>query len=273
MSQEIYFLPKPLSLSPIRTLIETSGFALDEIVIFFDFDQTLTQVDIIPVINSDGTQKINPKTGAPVENKVLSIRGGDATRSFLNYLNENGIKWYVNTAAGPGGTSSVATEMAKKTTNIPFSPIMIDPDQKQCFSPKPYVGFLAKTDISYDGVQIGICNNIISATFNKEKACYYVMSKMAVKPKLLIFVDDNAMNVNTVYSSIKNNLEYPDIHFKGVIYEPYRTAEKEHEGNLELLKENPGIQQITAEYGASGGRRRKRKTRVNRKNRRGTRRR
>jgi hypothetical protein len=263
MTQEIHFLPRPLSLSPIRTLIETSGFALDEIVVFFDFDQTLTQVDMIP--------DVNPKTGAPIEKKVLSIRGGDATRSFLNWLNENGIKWYVNTAAGPGGTESVATEMARKTTNIPFSPIMIDPDQKQCLSPKPYVGFIAKKDISYMDKQIGICNNIISAGFDKHIACYYVMSKMDVKPKLLIFVDDNAANIYKVYINIKD--DFPEINFKGVVYEPYRSAEKEHEEFLTLLKENPGIQEINAEYGASGGRRRNRKSRRNRKNRRGTRRR
>ena len=268
-------MPKPLSLSPIRTLIETSGFALDEIVVFFDFDQTLTQVDIIPDVNPDGTTKLNPKTGLPIEKKVLSIRGGDATRSFLNWLNENRVKWYVNTAAGPGGTASVATEMARKTTNIPFSPIMIDPDQPQCLSPKPSVGFIAKTfyyeEPQKGRTQIGICNNIISASFDKHIACYYVMSKMDVKPKLLIFVDDNAANIHKVYTNIKVDL--PEINFKGVVYEPYRSAEKEHEEFLTLLKDNPGVQDITAEYGASGGRRRSRKSRRNRKNRRGTRRR
>ena len=147
---------------------------------------------------------------------------------------------------------------------------MIDPDQKQCLSPKPYVGFIATKDI-YMEKQIGICNNIISATFDKHIACYYVMSKMDVKPKLLIFVDDNAANIYKVYTNIKD--DFPEINFKGVVYEPYRSAEKEHEEFLTLLKENPGIQQINAEYGASGGRRRSRKSRRNRKNRRGTKRR
>ena len=266
MSQELYFLPKPLSLSPIRTLIETSRFALDEIVVFFDFDQTLTQTERVPILNSNGTQK-KTTTGVPATQSKGSIRGGDATRSFLNWLNDNRVKWYVNTARGAGGVSAVAQSMVN--FKIPFSKIMIKPDQQQCLSK---LGFVGET-LKYKGSEIGVCNNVVSAGYDKDVSSEYVMSLLPVKPKLLIFVDDNSTNILTLYRYIKN--KNPEINYKGVIYEPFLKAEEDHEASMATLRSEgmPSIQKITAEYGASGGRRTSRKSRRNRKNRRGTRRR
>jgi len=272
MTQELYYLAKPISLSPIRKLIEDSGFSLDEIVVFFDFDQTLTQTDRIPIMNPDGTQ-MRTKAGVLATQSKGSIRGGDATRSFLKYLNDNGIKWYVNTARGAGGVSAVAQSMVN--LKIPFSPIMIEKDQVECLSPKAGLGFMGVTK-KYksptdqrvgNGGDMGICNNIISIDYDKDYACEYVMSLLPVKPKLLILVDDNAANILSLYTYITNYA--PELNYKGVIYEPYLTAEQNHEPSMEILRGEgmPPIQEITAEYGASGGRRRNRKSRKNRKNR------
>ena len=263
MTQELYYLAKPVSLSPIRKLIENSGFSLDEIVVFFDFDQTLTQTDRIPIMNPDGTQ-MRTKAGVLATQSKGSIRGGDATRSFLKYLNDNGIKWYVNTARGAGAVPAVATSMVN--FNIPFSPIMIKPDQQQCLSSKPLLGFMGET-VKYKESEIGICNNVVSAGYDKDVSSEYVMSLLPVKPKLLIFVDDNATNILTLYNYFK--YKNPEINYKGVIYEPFLSAEEDHETSMETLRGEgmPPIQDITAEYGASGGRRRNRKSRKNRKNR------
>jgi len=271
MTHELYRLPATLSLSPIRTLIETSGFALNEIAVFFDFDQTLKQTNTIFITDKNGNPTISKQSGQPLKKTQAAVRGGDATISFLNYLNENGVKWYVNTARGPGSVAAVAHTMT--LLHIPFSPIMIDPDGKQCLSPKPGVGFIGERGIIHNGVEIGVCNNIVSAGHQKDHSTDYVISKMPVKPNLIIFVDDNAENILVVYRHIKNN--DPAINFKGVISDPVPEIEEGHLESMAILEGEgmPPMQNITAEYGASGGRRRSRKSRKNRKNRRLTRRR
>ena len=40
--REIYILDKYISLSPVRKFIDQSGFRPDEVIVMFDFDQTLT---------------------------------------------------------------------------------------------------------------------------------------------------------------------------------------------------------------------------------------
>jgi hypothetical protein len=262
MSQELYFLPATLSLSPIRTLIETSGFALNEIAVFFDFDQTLKQTNVTFLTDKNGNPRISKQSGQPLKESKAAVRGGDVTISFLNYLIDNGVKWYVNTARGAGGVPAVAQSMVN--FKIPFSPIMIKPDQQQCLSPT--LGFMGES-VKYKESEIGICNNVVSAGYDKDVSSEYVMSLLPVKPKLLIFVDDNATNILTLYNYIK--YKNPELSYKGVIYEPFLSAEEDHETSMETLRGEgmPPIQDITAEYGASGGRRRNRKSRKNRKNR------
>jgi hypothetical protein len=264
MSQELYFLPATLSLSPIRTLIETSGFALNEIAVFFDFDQTLKQTNVTFLTDKNGNPRISKQSGQPLKESKAAVRGGDVTISFLNYLIDNGVKWYVNTARGPGSVAAVAQTM--RLLRIHFSPIMVRPGQEQC-------GVLGERDLIHNGVEIGVCNNIVSAGRQKDHSTDYVISQMPERPKLIIFVDDNAENILVVYRHIKNNM--PEINFKGVISDPVPDIEEGHLESMAILEGEgmPPMQDITAEYGASGGRRRSRKSRRNRKNRRGTRRR
>jgi hypothetical protein len=95
MSRELYFLKKHESLSHIRSLIEKSlsaKFALSDIILFFDFDQTLTQIERVPILNADGTQK-RTSTGIKATQSRGSIRGG--ARVLLQYLNENGVDWFM----------------------------------------------------------------------------------------------------------------------------------------------------------------------------------
>ena len=125
----------------------------------------------------------------------------------------------------------------------------------------------------HNGVEVGVCNNIVSAGRQKDHSTDYVISQMPERPKLIIFVDDNAENILVVYRHIKNNM--PEINFKGVISDPVPDIEEGHLESMAILEGEgmPPMQDITAEYGASGGRRRSRKSRRNRKNRRGTKRR
>jgi hypothetical protein len=265
MSQELYYLPKPLSLSPIRSLIESSGFDLNDVAVFFDYDQTLTQSEIVPVLNPDGSRRLT-SSGLPATQTKGSIRGGETTRTFLNYLNDNHIKWYVNSARGPGGVGAVSQSM--RNLKIPFSPIMINKDQEECFSPKVGLGYMGKVFKDNNGVEIGICNNVISAGYNKDIATDYIISQMDTPPKLVIFVDDNATNILTLYNYFLKKTDI-DILYKGVIYEPYIKAEEDHEASMHTLRGEgmPPIQEITEEYRNGGRRRKNRKTRKARKTR------
>jgi len=240
--KKLYYLRKPISLSPIQKLIKDSKEDYDDIVVIFDYDQTLTQ--------KDGVKG--------------SARGGEKSIRFLNWLNDNKIKWYVNTARGAGAVAAIATSM--KNFKIPFSPILIDQTQRVCLSPKPGVGFIGE-QTKHDGVEIGMCNNIISAGYDKDISTDYILSKLKNKPKLLIFVDDNSTNILNLYRYFDNK---PSIDFYGVIYEPYKDAEEDHEATMAIFHEEvesmetkrgehfPDIEHINEEYNnSSGGRRKK----------------
>ena len=267
MTHELYKLPATLSLSPIRTLIENSGFALNEIAVFFDFDQTLKGTNVTYFTDKNGNPIISKLTGQRLKESKAAVRGGDKTISFLNYLNDNGVKWYVNTARNSGAVAAVAETMNK--FHIPFSNIMVRPGQEKCRD--------LGERVKHNDVEVGLCNNIVSAGHQKDIATDYVISQMPSvgfeTPRLIIFVDDNAENILVVYRHIMKN--YPAMHFKGVVSDPVPEIEKGHLAAMATLEGEgmPPFQDITAEYGASGGRRRSRKSRKNRKNRRGTRRR
>jgi len=209
----IYELKKPKSLLPIKDLIEKSGIPLSEIAIFFDFDQTLTQKDGIKA----------------------TLRGGNESAEFLEYLNSSDIKWYVNTAAGsgPSSTGTIATSMDQ--LKIPFSKSPIK--EHVCKSKMQGVGYRGVAE-KYGEIDIGYCNNIVSAGYNKAEAIDFVLG--TIEPvKLIIFVDDNAQNVENVYKHFNGKTS-----IIGIVYEPYRIAEHDHEDGMKKLGENPGIQQL-----------------------------
>jgi len=192
----VYLLEKGSSLSIVEKFIERSGLKADEIIGMFDFDGTLTQ-----------------KTGATV-----NARGGDATRSMITNLNTKGIKWYINTAAPPGGLGSMVGQM-ETTLRIPLSPTKIYPGQPECkkgANSKSY-----KSDMIESGT-FGVCNNMIShKDKEKDKAAEFILSKLTTQPKLVVFVDDSYMNVYTMYKYFENK---EGIQFIGILYEPYSSV-------------------------------------------------
>jgi hypothetical protein len=225
---KIYFLERHLSLSPITKLINESGFKSDDIVVMFDYDQTLTA--------KEGSGMAAP----------LVVRGKDKTLKMIDDLNKQKIKWYINTAAGTGTSAlgSIAGQM-KKLLKIPFSNFKIYPEQPDCYKEKSYSFF--GTEIKDDkGTTIGVCNNIISAGYNKEIATDFILKNLPSKPKLVIFVDDSASNIMNLYIYFKKR---NDINYIGIIYDPLITAEKDHlEAIIQFEKNNVKIIQITEEY-------------------------
>lgn len=208
----IGILDKPASLAPILAILLRTSFAFEDILVVFDYDQTLTQ--------KDGMKG--------------SIRGGEPTRNFLVFMNEHKIKWYINTARGPGSVGAVAQSC--KNLGIPFSPISIVKDQKQCFSEKPGLGYIGYSVKDNEGVEIGLCNNIISAGYNKDIAIDFILKNLSSSPKLVIFVDDNAINVYNVYQYFRHI--HPTMYFLGVVYEPYASEEEDHKMGLDLIQKS-----------------------------------
>ena len=76
--REIYILDKYISLSPVRKFIDQSGFRPDEVIVMFDFDQTLTA-----------------KYGTTTDS--TRIRGREKTLHMIQHLNKDDIRWYINT--------------------------------------------------------------------------------------------------------------------------------------------------------------------------------
>jgi len=219
MSRELYFLRKHESLSPIRTLIDKN--ALSDIILFFDFDQTLTQIERVPILNADGTQK-RTSTGIKATQSKGSIRGG--ARALLQYLNEHCVDWFINTARGASAVPSVAQSMLN--LDIPFS------SRDNAFSVT-----------KFGGVEVGVFRNIVSAGYDKDVACEFILSQMPPK-KLLIFVDDNALNILTMCNYAKYTK--PELHFKGVVFEPFLIAEDGHEASMIQLRKEYMIRELSS---------------------------
>ena len=260
VTRKIYILDKYISLSPVRKFIDESGFRPDEVIVMFDFDQTLTA-----------------KYGTTTES--TRIRGREKTLHMIQHLNKDDIRWYVNTARGPGTVSAIA-KLMKNLYKIPFSTSYIldkDGSPAKCTETKEKSGqydyiikggpftyeftYGEKTDFK---ATFGICNNIISATgpeggaygYAKDLALHHILSIKAkestdlYKPKLIIFVDDNITNIQKIYTYMKEKQK--DINFIGIIYEPWDHPE-DPEGDktaLEYLKKTGDLisEKITEEY-------------------------
>jgi hypothetical protein len=244
MPQQIYFLHKEISLSPVRKMITdaiASGIKKDEIVVLFDYDETLVD---------------NTPSGA-------ILRGGDTTKGLLNYMNDNHIKWYINTARGAQVVTSVAENM--ESIGIPYSPFFIKRDQSSCF----VEGAGHFPDVfTYKKIEMGVCNNIISASYEKALATDFIFSNLDTLPKLVIFVDDN--EINTINMVPYFQTTHPTIDFKCVIYEPIKPSIDYNASAMNKIRRDfPPLIHITKEETIEGGKRRKlkrsRKSRKSRK--------
>ena len=249
--REIYILDKYISLSPVRKFIDQSGFRPDEVIVMFDFDQTLTA-----------------KYGTTTDS--TRIRGREKTLHMIQHLNKDDIRWYINTARGPGSPPSIA-KLMKNLYKIPFSTSYIlnmEGKPARCTETRQKDGAFDYISVGgsfkYGEATIGICNNIISATgseggeygYAKDLALNYILSIKATqstdlyKPKLIIFVDDDITNIQKIYTYMKEKQK--DINFIGIIYEPWDHPEHPDEDitALTYLKGTGDLksEKITEEY-------------------------
>ena len=276
-------------------LIKDSGFAPEEIAVFFDYDGTLSEGLKVPMVDSKGKAIINSRTGLQGTQTVGVLRGGESTLKVLNDLISKGIPWFVNTARGAGTTDIIKTSMKnlsingnatgepidskkiKKEGGIPFS-VCIGSLPELKYQECPEKKFKAnatgvEVPITENGAgvsEMGITNNIISAGYEKDYSTEYVLRRLPSMPKLVIFVDDNAMNIDKMYKHMEAN--HNDVHFIGVVIEPF-TMEDDHmtamEGLNTLTKEDGSslMETVSDEY-MSGGRRSRRRKQSHRRRRR-----
>ena len=288
-------MEKHLSMSPLMKLINDSGFAPEEIAVFFDYDGTLSEGLKVPMVNSRGEPVINSKTGLQGTQTVGVLRGGESTLKVLKDFISKGTPWFVNTARGAGTTDIIKTSMknlsinrnvtgepidSKKITKeggIPFS-VCINSlpalEYKECLERKFKANAMGvEVPITENGAgvsEMGITNNIISAGYEKDYSTEYVLRRLPSMPNLVIFVDDNAMNIDKMYKHMKAN--HDNVHFIGVVIEPF-TMEDDHMTAMEELNTltkgdgSPLMETISEEY-MSGGRRSRRRKQSHRRRRR-----
>ena len=196
---ELIVIPHNYSLDKIQKIIESSNVPYDKIAVFFDYDQTLNLPEIIE------------------KKKVSKIRGGKGTEELIHFLNKNHINWFINTAAGTGPLTLASLVTTSKRMGLSL-PNWIN---SGCFNEKmqSYSG----KKLTQDGVEYGVCNNIVSAGYDKPLATEFALQyyKIAPYPSLIIFADDGPMNVLELYNHFTiGDGQNKGLHFVGVFYEP-----------------------------------------------------
>ena len=210
--QHIIILDQDDSLLSIKPLIDKAlndGILKSQIVLGFDVDGTLTDL----------------KT----KNSFIP-RGGDNTRQLFEWLNESEIKWFAISARpyDIGSLEGVITSLR----------VMGSPSPE--WSSKDLImenTLLLNNNEIYTILEY---NNIISAvlpnsrdSYDKHASLEYaIMTYFIEYPKLVIFVDDNALNIVTLYEHFKNR----DCQFIGILYTPHK-IESGHVECLPILEE------------------------------------
>jgi hypothetical protein len=208
------------------------GINNTDVLIGLDFDGTISCLDFSKQIGPDWE----------------FIRGGKGSRLFLNLLDEQKYRWYIISARAycVSEIDNIIQTMSEKM-NLQFPSVWCQNDpvkfpriERKQFN-APY------TDLSYRVLQ---CSNIIGCiqeeggefAFDKEVAFEYAMTQCLPKPRLVVFVDDNAENVLQVQQHYCNH--HPDILFLGVFYFPqrdiqefdYELAEVLRSKNIQIIK-------------------------------------
>ncbi|MFN7662146.1 MAG: hypothetical protein ACK5PQ_00225 [Alphaproteobacteria bacterium] len=169
----------------VRALIEDAlkqGVKPEEIVLAFDFDGTLSTKG-----NKPGT---------------TVLRGGQEFLDFLNWAKESGVNLLVDTAAGSGALETLATQSKLsgvghifylndehfKTMNNGSKVFMKD----KMLNDKTFVKVGNSEEI------VAISNNFVTGErsgYNKPHYLKAYLDKKGIRPRLVIFLDDGAVNV------------------------------------------------------------------------------
>ena len=151
----------------------SNGIKPQEIVVAFDFDGTLS---------TD-----NPRRAPGKINTML--RGGEALKTLLEDLKAKGVHLVIDTAAKPGGMIGIQAQVGQYGIRDIFS---LESAHESRIPP-----IKEKTS---QGEKIYISNNIISGESGYDKSAYLFtyIAKKKITPKIVIFLDDAAINVLTM---------------------------------------------------------------------------
>lgn len=200
-------LTKTDSLKPaigwIEDAIKQHNLSANDIVLGFDVDGTLTDLD---------------PTKKGIKKGDTALRGGADSRQLFTFLDSKGIKWFAlsgrasSVNSTQGVASSIINQLELKTPQW-----SIESSAGQCVRGTNRFGGLdlnvnTKKEIfrhagkTYNAFQ---CNNIISLVqpgqdyaFDKDASLEYAISVFSPSsyPKLIVFFDDNAKNVMTMFN-------------------------------------------------------------------------
>ena len=196
-------LLKVYSMGEFRTHLMSvlaGGVASADILVSFDWDGTLNG-------------------GRVVEGKrVLGVRDGEQTFELINYLNSNGIPYFINTAAGPTRVAVVRTAMLvagmQERSGGPFvkRELKCSTELSQGCN-----GDLGKAVTHRVGTSvIGQCDCVFSAEYEKTKVIEFVIEKFHPRPRVVIHVDDSALMVKEGFEVFSS----APFEFQGVFYPP-----------------------------------------------------
>lgn len=219
---KLMVIEKDKSLKPIIDMIKESKIAYSKIVVAFDFDQTLTA-----------------KKGM-----TLGLRGGAETKELIDFLNSNKINWFVITASSSTTSPAISFVNSLKLT---FPENLKNDCQKEVkgktdFFEKLYENIPMVEGSATNSYSFKACNNIItgySAPYRKNLSLEFAMQHYKIPyPELIIFVDDSAKNVITVYDHYKTgDAKDKKVSFIGIVYEPV----VEEAGHAESMQEIKAI--------------------------------
>ena len=237
---ELRILDREASLLPLldwiaEEKVANPGLTNDDILIAFDMDGTLKHV-----VNAD-----NIKNGD-------SLRGAGDSRTFFRAVKDMQIKWIVISAKA--GVKYMKNSTAKNLfETLKFTEDDIGGLSTHCSSPNPISksmdytpveGYYEKNGKKYKTVR---CNNLFNGYDanegddepignEKDMVLEYAITQICQEyPKLIIFVDDNAENVMTVYNHYKST----PIRVISALYPPF-TKEETHDMGYASMKQQMG---------------------------------
>lgn len=208
-------LPKTSSLKIVQKIIEKSKIPYKDIIVVFDFDETLKEQKTIPLMK-DNKPLINSKTGKQATEKKYVLKGGKETQEMLDFLNKNNINWFIFTAA----------ERADRQIGA-FKNLKLESPQNlknNCDKTSAQKKINAKIGEEKE-LSFGVCDNIINIMEEAYRYHKHLAFEFAIKhfklpyPKLVIFVDDNAANVEKFYNNFKTGMgKNKGLKYYGIIY-------------------------------------------------------
>jgi hypothetical protein len=233
-------LSKTESLKPLIEWINEHKAKIpeSEMALAFDFDGTITDLD---------STKKGPKKGD------AALRGGADSRAMFHFLDAQKMKWFILSAKASTklAVESVALKLASvlaldqpEWSKVPPS-CTITKDKFGSFNTKAKDEM--KGNFHFDGKTYNTlqCNNIITAVepteardqgaFHKDVSLEYALSLYFTEyPKFIIFADDNARNVMTIYNYFKTGKGAgKNVEVIAVLFDP----QTEEPGHAEALTE------------------------------------